>query len=476
MKLFYKLFLAFFITNITLVGLMLAVISVNFSFGFKNFVVGAENKHIAHVKLQLIDHYRQHKNWQEIVNNIDVWRDIVDPQAHSQPKIKKEPAPPAQSNPLLISPRPLKINKSFDFLRTGRRLSLYDKSENAIVGRKSIQENPQREAIILNGQTIGWLGLVPSKMVKDSPASKFLTQQVHNYFLIALATIFIAFTMALLLSQHLVVPIKQLITGTNQLIEGHFNKRIKKITNDELGILSDNFNELAHTLEKNQQKRFQWMSDTSHELRTPLTILRSHLLAIQDGVFEADENRISLFINQIDNLNRIVDDLHQLSNSDIGALTYKKTQINPIEIIKWTVENFKAKFKEKNINMDYSSLSTCGTCIALGDKDRLQQLFSNLLENSWRYTNSGGDVRIYVSVIKGQLHIIFEDSAPGVTIDEQEQLFERFYRVEKSRNRNHGGSGLGLSICKKIVEAHQGTISATPSQLGGILIKIYLPI
>lgn len=282
--------------------------------------------------------------------------------------------------------------------------------------------------------------------------------------------------MALLLSTHLVAPIKQLITGTNQLIMGNFNRRIKKVTRDELGALSDNFNELAHTLESNQNKRFQWMSDTSHELRTPLTVLRSHLLAIQDGVFEADEKRIELFITQIDNLSRIVDDLYQLSNSDAGALTYKKSLVKPVEIFNQTIDNFRMKFKQKRLTLDSTSLSTCSACTTLGDKDRLQQLFSNLLENTYRYTNSDGHVCIRARIIKNQLEILLEDSAPGIAEHEHTKLFERFYRAEKSRNRNHGGSGPGLSLCKKIIEAHRGTITAEDSGLGGILIKILLPI
>jgi len=112
----------------------------------------------------------------------------------------------------------------------------------------------------------------------------------------------------------------------------------------------------------------------------------------------------------------------------------------------------------------------------LADKDRLKQLFSNLLENSYRYTDTGGQITIYAIIKNSMLELQIQDSYPGVNKNIQHKLFERFYRVEKSRNRSHGGSGLGLAICKQIVEAHQGNIVAMDSTLGGLNIKITFPI
>lgn len=462
---------------------MVALVSVNFSSGFNNFVNETENQNFTDSKSRLIEHYRQHKSWDILNNDISIWRAIVGEgprqvaQQKDQKVQKKSPLHDSTPNSAPASlPLKPKEKKPLNFLKTGRRISLYDKNKSVIVGRIDINENPRIETILLNGKTIGWLALVPSGMVKDSPASAFLTKQIHNYYLIAIAIIFIAFAMALLLSKHLSSPIKRLICGTTQLIRGEYKQQIDKVTNDELGILSDNFNALAQTLEQGKEKRFQWMSDTSHELRTPLTVLRSHLIAIQDGIFEADEKRVELFIGQIDNLSRIVDDLHQLSSSDIEAVKYKNKNVKPIDILSKTIDNFKEKFEGQSLNVDALSLNACDPCTMLGDSDRLQQLFTNLLENTCRYTKNQGNVLIRARIIHTQLEIIIEDSAPGVTKEDHAKLFERFFRVEKSRNRHHGGSGLGLSLCKKIVEAHKGTIISTDSQLGGVAMKVLFPI
>ncbi|MCW8833938.1 MAG: ATP-binding protein [Colwellia sp.] len=468
---------------------MLTLISVNLSSSFNDFVTAAENKHLTETKQQLISLYQQNNNWQPIINNVQVWRDIVDPQTKRPPDFRRDnknqpPKPrddqprPRPEQPRDNKHRPKPASPS-DFLQTGKRLSLYDSNKKVIVGKRYLTDNPHTEAIEANGIIIGWLGFKPSNLVKDSPASEFLNQQYKSYYLIAIATVLIAFIMAFIFSKHLLAPIKKLIKGTNRLIEGDYQNRISKTTHDELGSLSDNVNVLAETLEKNQKNRFQWMSDTSHELRTPLTVLRAQLIAIQDGVFSADEKRVQLFIDEIDNLSHLVNDLYQLSSSDAGGLTYQKTTLNPITLLTQVIENFSAKFKRHELTVTYSSLEKLlkdKHCYLPIDKERLKQLFANLLENCCRYTQSPGKIIISAHYDEHFLDIMIEDSAPGVAKELQQKLFERFYRVEQSRNRSYGGSGLGLSLCKQIVEAHQGTITALDSSLGGLCIKITFPI
>lgn len=503
MKLLYKFFFAFFITNLILVGGILILITVNLSSGFNDFVRSTETQHLSDTKLQLISVYQQNNNWQPIKDNVQLWRDIVDPQSKRPPpkprvdnhssgetrrneprKIDKDGRQVKARSRVEEKPKPRNVqqldhSKPSDFLQIGKRLSLYDQNKTVLVGKRYLEDNEISESIIINGVVIGWLGLKSSSIVDNSPASEFLSQQYKSYYLIAAAAILLAFIMALILSKHLIFPIKLLIGSTNKLIKGDYKSRINKTTHDELGMLSDNVNVLADTLEKNQKNRFQWMSDTSHELRTPLTVLRAQLIAIQDGIFVADEKRVQLFINEIDNLSHLVNDLYQLSSSDAGGLTYQKEILNPISLLVQVIENFSAKFEHNALTIDYPSLKRLfedKRCNLLADKERLRQLFTNLLENSCRYTQAPGRIIISGHYDQNFIDILIEDSAPGVASDLQQKLFERFYRVEQSRNRNHGGSGLGLSLCKQIVEAHQGTITALDSSLGGLSIKISLPV
>tara|TARA_R110000751_G_scaffold91266_3_gene178860 strand:+ start:36256 stop:37740 length:1485 start_codon:yes stop_codon:yes gene_type:complete len=482
-KLIHKFFLAFFITNIILVGLMFGFIYMNFAAEFNHFVEQEEQKHLVEVKQQLVQLYSEVGSWQPISQNTQLWRSIVDP--------KKDPGEPnaIQKNNSNITPKDyageniseqkvpslLWPNLPPDLLQTGRRISLYDQNKDVVVGRTNVIENPHIEPILLNNNVIGWIGLVPSRLVVNSSANAFLSAQFDNYITITLCIILLAFIMAIVLSRHLTKPIKQIVAATNELNKGNYESRILPFTQDELGTLSNNVNELACTLEQNQQLRFQWVSDTSHELRTPLTVLRSHLLAVQDGVFIADAKRISLLINQVDNLNHIVDDLAQLANNDTANLTYTEVAVDVIEVLQQTIENYTARFQEHNLSVNSDGLNSAQPCIINGDKDRLQQLLANLFENTCRYTHAGGQVNIKINKVDTKLVLIIEDSAPGVLPKDLGQLFERFYRVEKSRNRNYGGSGLGLSLCKKIVAAHGGDISLQNSPLGGLEVKITLP-
>ena len=482
-KLIHKFFLAFFITNITLVGLMFVFIYMNFSSEFNNFVKQEEHKHLSQVKVQLVQLYSELESWEAITQNTQLWRSIVAPKKQSTTKTKQQNDDDFTNNKANAitgvdnkPPSLLWLNLPADLLQTGKRISLYNENKQVVVGRADINENPYTEAVTLNNNVIGWIGLVPSNLVENSPAEAFLSAQLHNYLLITLFVILLAFIMAIVLSKHLIKPIKQIVAGTNELNKGNFASRIKPLTQDELGTLSNNFNELAGTLEHNQQMRFQWVSDTSHELRTPLTVLRSHLLAVQDGVFVADEKRIRLLISQVDNLNHIVDDLAQLANSDTASLTYHKIDVDVIQVLQQAIESYTARFTEHKLSLNCQALKNARLCLVSGDKDRLQQLFSNLLENTCRYTDKGGQVSIEINKCDSELEIVLQDSAPGVLPEEQSKLFERFYRVEKSRNRDFGGSGLGLSLCKQIVEVHGGDISLQDSPLGGLAVKVTLPL
>ncbi len=474
----------------------MSLITSNLSSDFNEFVYQAENKHIEATRQQLANLYASQGNWQSIRQDVQTWRDIADPKParRAPPPPKNKQLSKRQNNenkgnnppPPRPGPRPEKRqqeqppNEADDFLKTGRRLSLYDANEKVIVGKRFIGENPRKEAITVNGVVVGWLGLVPSNAIKDSPANEFLAKQFRSFYLTGAGALAFAFLMAFLLSKHLTRPINTIISGTNILMKGDYKKRLLKTTQDELGTLTDNFNNLAATLEKNQKNRFQWMSDTSHELRTPLTILKAQLSAIQDGLFKADEKRIELFIEEIDNLSHIVNDLYQLSSSDAGALTYEKTAIQPIHLLKQVLINFEPKLRSQQLSLDTRSLSSESLnrdgFTLLADKDRLRQLFSNLLENSCRYTDAGGKIQVLVKCHAQQLEIRIQDSSPGVQKDVQEKLFERFFRVEQSRNRQHGGSGLGLSLCQQIIEAHQGSIQASDSPLGGLCMMLSFPL
>ena len=471
LRLLYKFFFAFCITSFIAVGLMLSLITVNLSNGFNDFVNAAEHKQVANLKSRITSFYQDNGSWQLLRGNETLWKEMLGPKSRTT----KSVIPPSKES-LAINDNVISLSS---LLQTQKRLSLYDVDKQVIIGKPLIVDNPYSEAIELNGKVIGWLSLVPSEFVEGSPGNIFLAQQYKSYYIIAFAVIALAFVTAWLFSRHLVAPISALIEGTYVLIRGDYRIRIDKKTNDELALLSDNVNVLAETLDKNQNSRFEWMSDVSHELKTPLTVLRGQLMGIQDGVFVADEQRVQLFIDQIDSLSHIVNDLYQLSTTDVGGLTYKKEPLNPIQILLQVADSFTTKFEQKELTVDCAQLAlflSDKKCVLLADKDRIRQLFVNLFENCCRYTDAQGQIHISAKIISQHLHFQIQDSAPGVPVTIQDKLFERFYRVEPSRNRGSGGSGLGLALCKQIVDAHQGEISTSDSPFGGLSINITLPL
>jgi two-component system sensor histidine kinase BaeS len=447
---------------------MLALITVNLSSGFNDFVNAAEHKQVADLKSRIVSFYQENGSWQLLKGNEPLWKEMLGAKSDK-----------SQSSDTTASESDDSLSALSSLLQTQKRLSLYDVNKQVVIGKSLMADNLYSEAIELNGKTIGWISLVPSELIEGSPGNIFLAQQYKSYYIIALAVILLAFVTAWLFSRHLVAPISSLIDGTNILIRGDYRIRIEKKTNDELALLSDNVNVLAETLDKNQNSRFKWMSDISHELKTPLTVLRGQLMGIQDGVFVADEQRVQLFIDQIDSLSHIVDDLYQLSTTDAGGLTYKKELLNPIQILLQVADNFTANFEQKKLSVDCAQLALLmedGKCQVLADKDRVRQLFVNLFENCCRYTDGPGQIHISAQIVAQQVNIQIQDSAPGVPLNIQDKLFERFYRVEPSRNRGSGGSGLGLALCKQIVDAHQGTIGTSDSSFGGLSINITLPV
>jgi len=263
--------------------------------------------------------------------------------------------------------------------------------------------------------------------------------------------------------------------ATKKLAAGKFETRIEVKGSDELADLSCNFNNLASTLENTREARKRWVADTAHELRTPVAILRGEIEAMQDGIIAVTPDSLSSLQQETLHLARLIDDLNQLSMHDTGSLSYQMDTVSINEILEQAVQSMTLPFNDANLSLEFEYLGK-KPIVMDGDSDRLYQLFSNLMNNSLKYTNAPGTLKIRISTQNKNAVIQFEDSAPGVNEEEKQRIFEQFYRVENSRNRATGGRGLGLAICSNIVDGHQGTIGAYHSPDGGLGIKIEFPL
>ncbi len=356
----------------------------------------------------------------------------------------------------------------------GRPL-LLDRDKNILIGRVKNVKELKLYPVIAAGSTVGYVGQLPRNKLSDELDLLFVEQQSRAFMFVAFVMVIICVLAGLPIAAHLVKPIKHLTKGTQQLISGRFQTVIPVTSKDELGQLSQNFNSLANTLRENEKARQQWIADISHELRTPLAILKGEIEAIQDGIRQSTPEAIASLHSEVEHLNHLINDLYELSMSDIGALNYQKSKINPIDVLQATLDSFQTEFDNIGLQLSFNSDLNNGLLV-LADGARLKQLFSNLLKNTLRYTDRPGKLEVLASSSHNEITLQFKDSSPGVSEEEAARLFDRLYRVESSRNRATGGAGLGLSICQNIVAAHDGKIDAKASPYGGVWVSIHLPI
>ncbi|MFA0005893.1 ATP-binding protein [Vibrio splendidus] len=378
------------------------------------------------------------------------------------------------------SPPPLREPEAPGLQPIWQRLNILDQNGRAIIGPPENLhhlEDGQHQALVeitLDDQVIGYVSIVQMDEISGPLAESFFKQQTTHVSTIASITVLLSFLISLFLVRRFLKPLRALSKGAKSIENGDLDFYIKKSGNDELSDLIGIFNGVVETLRKQKTLREQWLSDISHELRTPITVLRSELEALQDGIRSPEPKYIDSLHQQIITLGQLVEDLHQLSLYDIGFNLNVKNNVDIHKLIDSVIVQNSIRLEQKNITLtkhyDHSAplFTSC-------DERLLTQLFVNLLENSARYTSDNGHVSIDVTDISDSIIINIEDSDPGVPDASLPRLFERLYRVDKSRSRSSGGSGLGLSICKNIVEAHQGHITADHSELGGLRIIIALP-
>jgi two-component system sensor histidine kinase BaeS len=281
-----------------------------------------------------------------------------------------------------------------------------------------------------------------------------------------------AFVLAAGLAYWLSRRVRAMVQTTNALIHGDYNVRLAPRGHDELAQLARDFNTLAATLAAAQQARRAWIADIAHELRTPLAVLRAEIESLQDGVRPLNQDNLASLAHETGRLTRLVEDLHTLSLSDRGALSYHPEPVDVADAIRDAVaaQRREAEARGLDVRLDLED----GTMV-FADETRLGQVFANLMQNSLRYTDAPGRIAITVKSDGQRAIVDWQDSAPGVAADELPRLTERLYRVEASRSRASGGSGLGLAIARAIVEGQGGTLSVAGSPLGGLGVRLLLP-
>jgi len=471
-----KLFLTFLLTTQLVVAGMYLFMRWSLDRGFTEFIATRQTERVENLIEGLNEYYAITGSWEPLASNKRLWIQLLmqsdnHPHRHPAPWMEKALAEPRDKWP----PDWPDVRGKRRFTPLELRVMLLRDDKSIIFGRHEALPQLKLYPIRHQDQVVGFLGLLPGKPVNQLGEILFMERQAKSFVWITLLMITLSAGLALLLAYTLGRPLKRITAAAKGLAVGRYNIRLPVESGDELGQLARDFNEMAAALEQSEQARRRWVADISHELRTPLAVLRGELEALQDGIRPLTREAVDSLIGDVMRLNRLTEDLYQLALSDQGALTYRKTLTDPVAILKEDLAALMPEFNSKQLSVQLID-KTPGPVSFYADPDRLSQLFRNLLKNSANYTDSGGHLEITISKKADTLLIDMADSAPGVSEQELDKLFDRFYRVESSRNRNHGGAGLGLAICSNIIAAHNGLINAHASTLGGLAIHIELPV
>ena len=278
--------------------------------------------------------------------------------------------------------------------------------------------------------------------------------------LATLAAVLAAGIASFFVARRVVAPVQAMTRASQRIAEGKFEERVPVQSQpgheDELGSLALSFNQMAAQLERTEAMRRQLIGDVAHELRTPLTTIKGSMEGLMDGVLPADETTFEQIHREADRLQRLVSDLQELSRVEAHADALHPRPVGVGALIQGAVTRLLPQFGEKGVNLRVDYSPNIPTIMA--DEDRLTQVLTNLLGNALQYTPSGGQVVISAEQKGSEVQVTVSDTGIGIPAEHLPHVFDRFYRVDKSRSRAGGGSGIGLTIAKHLVEAHGGRI------------------
>lgn len=379
----------------------------------------------------------------------------------------------------------------------------------------------QWQGIKINGKLVGhyWQEQRPS--VLDGRLGRTIGASIIQAMLIGLIlTSLVALLLGLALTRHFTEPLNRLMEGVRQVGKGQLSSRVEVKGNGDISVLARDFNRMTEQLARNEEVRRNMVADIAHELRTPLAVILGKLESIQEGVLPSTPETILPIQDETLRLIRLVRDLQQLSLAEAGKLPMSLRPVNIRKILEKIMEQFAIEFEERGLQGEIVGAAPR----LIGDEDRLTQVFVNLIGNALLHTPPGGSLRVllaerdnpfadslsddettrrlrdvfwrkgekaadetnsakhsddYISGGAGGaswVQVTVEDSGEGIPKEELEHIFDRFYRVDKARERESGGTGLGLAIAKEFIQAHGGFIQAE-SQLGvGSCFRVLLPL
>lgn len=341
---------------------------------------------------------------------------------------------------------------------------------------EKISRSALRDGIIIteDGNVIGILVPMRTPFEGQPREVEFIERINRTLFYGALIGAVIALLLGTFLSRTLTRPIRELTQATHAVSEGDLSQQVPIRSNDELGELAKAFNKMSTELSRSINTRKQMTADIAHELRTPLSLILGHAEAVHDGVLQPTRDNFEIIREEATRLEHLVDDLRILSLADAGELTINLQTIEPERLIQEVTALYQYQTQRMNITLDLEIASPLPPIEV--DPGRMTQVLTNILDNALRHTPEGGRIVLTARRVQDQIEISIQDSGPGITAEEVNRIFDRFYRTDPARQREDGGgSGLGLAIARSIVQAHGGQIRAENAAGNGLKIIVTLP-
>ena len=305
-----------------------------------------------------------------------------------------------------------------------------------------------------------------------SPVRAFGQALLYSLLVAVLAATAVSSIASLLVSRRVVDPMRDVLSAARRIASGRYGERVPV---RRLGELSEGFNAMARALDEAERRRADVISDLSHEMRTPLSTLRGYMEGLAEGVIEPSDEVWDILNTETERMERLVDDLRQLSQAEAGRLPLDIVPVSPAEPVRRVTELMMPLFEEKRVRLE--STVPGGIPPALMDADRVVQVLTNLLSNALRHTPPGGLVALEVGAGDGEITFRVADTGEGISQEHLPHVFERFYRADKSRSREGGGSGVGLAISRALVEAMDGRMwVVSPGAGKGATFSFTLPI
>lgn len=471
--------------TLTLAVLLATLLLARWSFerGFLEYVRELEYKRLEEVAAELLVAYDAQRGWQDLSRRSFLSALRIHGADRHRPGMRgpgmRGPADMRRPLQALRADRPDAAPPEGPFTRVPRVIptALFDADGRLVAAFRFTDTDARSETLRypmrVDDVVVGELRSQPRRRLESAQETRFARKQRQASLLIFAVALALALLMAVLLSRRLLAPLRRAHQALAAMAGGDYGQRLDTGRRDELGELMNDVDHLARTLSDNQETRQRWIADISHELRTPVAILKGELDAMADGVRPMDGQQLDSLRAEVARLAKLIEDLFQLSLADIGGLRYEFRTVDLGTLVSDICADYQRRFADRELVL---TVEVEGPCQVHGDAQRLEQLLRNLLENSLAYTDSPGEVRVTLSCTGGRGSLVVLDSAPGVAPERCEQLFDPLYRQDGSRSRHSAGAGLGLAIARAVAEAHQGCLTAAPSDLGGLAVTFSLPL